>query len=487
MPPKETPTAAIERLLNSGDALGALRVADELIAKSRQSFPGWLTRGCVNLNLGRLAEADIDIDHALKLAPKDPHANLLRGMIDQRIGRIDSAIKHLRLVTASNAPQSIEASVTLAEVYWFSHRRKELAAFMEAGGAWTKDPRAALMNARLRASEDRDGAIVELTTLSARERSPVLRRVAGFEAVGLLDKAGRFREAFDLATKLHADTTPPFDLEGLLAPVRESEAQLRAGFTPNAPRVDAVTNLALVVGLPRSGTTLLEQMLDACPAISGIGEYDGLDTLSNDLISTGRWPRGAASMTRETLTAMQSRYMSGALRLKREGATIMFDKTLRAWRMMPMIAAVLPGTVCFHVARDPRDTAISTFLSYFHPLNDGWTASLPSLRRVLEAERSIFPQLLDSYGFSHERIVYEDFVADPAQHAAQCLQRLGLAMDERVLAPEANTRAVFTLSHEQVRRPINRTSIGRWKNYEFAFDGSWDALAAAHDSRRRIR
>jgi hypothetical protein len=42
-------------------------------------------------------------------------------------------------------------------------------------------------------------------------------------------------------------------------------------------------------------------------------------------------------------------------------------------------------------------------------------------------------------------------------------------MDARVLAPEANTRAVFTLSHEQVRRPINRTSIGRWKNYEFAF------------------
>ena len=80
--------------------------------------------------------------------------------------------------------------------------------------------------------------------------------------------------------------------------------------------------------------------------------------------------------------------------------------------------------------------------------------------------------------------MYEDFVADPAANAARCLSRMGLAMDARVLAPESNARAVFTLSHEQVRRPINPSSIGRWRNYAFAFDGSWDALAAAHDARR---
>ena len=50
-----------------------------------------------------------------------------------------------------------------------------------------------------------------------------------------------------------------------------------------------------------------------------------------------------------------------------------------------------------------------------------------------------------------------------------------------MLAPQENRRAVFTLSHEQVRRPINTSSIGRWKNYAFAFDGSWDALSAAHE------
>ncbi|MCE2885476.1 MAG: sulfotransferase, partial [Planctomycetaceae bacterium] len=159
-------------------------------------------------------------------------------------------------------------------------------------------------------------------------------------------------------------------------------------------------------------------------------------------------------------------------------------KTLRAWRALPAVAAVLPGATCLSVARDPRDAAISTFLSYFHPFTDGWTASLASIRRVHEAERTIVPRVLEVLEIPHERLVYERFVDAPRVHVERVLARLGLAMDDAVLAPEANRRAVFTLSHGQVRKPINRASIGRWQNYAFAFDGSWDALAAAHDAAR---
>ena len=94
---------------------------------------------------------------------------------------------------------------------------------------------------------------------------------------------------------------------------------------------------------------------------------------------------------------------------------------------------------------------------------------------------------MEVLGIEHEAIVYEDLVDDPAREAQRCLSRLGLPMDERVLAPEQNTRAAVTLSAMQVRKPINRSSIGRWRNYEFAFDGAWDALAAAHDARRKSR
>ena len=479
-----TPTPAeLERLLAHGDLAGAVKAADAMIAQSRRSFAAWLGRGCANLNLGKLVEADTDLDTALKLAPDDPQANLLKGMVEQRLGRIERAIDRLRRVASSRAPQSLEAAITLAEVYWFSHRRDEFDGLLEAGGAWTADPRAALMKARALARREPTRAIESLASIAASAGSPVLRRTAGFEAVGLLDKAGRYREAFDLATRVHADTTPRFDLEGFLQWPREQAAKVAAGTRWIPPRAEALHGVALVVGLPRSGTTLLEQMLDRHPAISGIGEYEGIETLGGELVSLGAWPRGVGILDKAIATRLQQGYLAGARARARPGAAWTFDKTLCAWRWLPAIAAVMPGTVCLHVSRDPRDAAISTFLSYFHPVNDGWTANLASLRAVAEAERALLPRALDVLALPHEHIVYEQLVADPEGHAERSLARMGLAMDALVLAPESNARAVFTLSHEQVRRPINNASIGRWRNYAFAFDGSWDALAAAHEER----
>jgi hypothetical protein len=72
--------------------------------------------------------------------------------------------------------------------------------------------------------------------------------------------------------------------------------------------------------------------------------------------------------------------------------------------------------------------------------------------------------------------VYEELVAEPEREIRRVLALLGVPFDPCVLSPESNTRTVLTLSHEQVRRPINRSSIGRWRNYEFAFGPEWDAL-----------
>jgi hypothetical protein len=487
MPPSEPPLAQLDRLLKQGDAVGALRVADQMLAQSKRTFGAWLGRAVALMQLGQIAEADAAVAEALKLSPGDAQAKLIQAMLDQRLGRIERAIAALMPIADSKSPQAVEAGVALSEVLWIAHRRDELAAFIAKGGAWRADPRAKLAVARMKSREDPTAAIEDLKGISADGRNQVLRRVAGFEAVGLLDKLGRYREAFDLAVALHAASTPPFDLEGMLIPVRE-QAALAAKREPwISARAEPVRDLAMVVGLPRSGTTLLEQMLDRHPAVSGIGEYDGVDAIAGALVSMGRWPRGLSTLPRDAAHAIQQRYVAGAQRLRRADAAWSFDKTLRAWRWLPAIAAVLPGTVCLHMARDPRDAAISTFLSYFHPIADGWTGSLASIRRVAEAERSLVPHALEVLGLPHEALVYEDFVADPALHVERCLRRMGLAMDPRVLSPEQNARAVFTLSHEQVRRPISGASIGRWRNYAFAFDGSWDAIAAAHDARRAAR
>ena len=81
-------------------------------------------------------------------------------------------------------------------------------------------------------------------------------------------------------------------------------------------------------------------------------------------------------------------------------------------------------------------------------------------------------------------MVYERLVERPTETVERCLRRMGLPMDAAVLQPERNTRTVHTLSHDQVRKPINASSIDRWKNYAWAFDDSWKPLVDMHDRRR---
>jgi hypothetical protein len=242
---------------------------------------------------------------------------------------------------------------------------------------------------------------------------------------------------------------------------------------PPAPRAAPVRGVALVVGMPRSGTTLLEQMLDRHPAIGGIGEYDGINTLGTAVAGQGVWPGGLAMLDSGVAAALQAEYLAGAGVTQRAGTAWTFDKSLHTWHWLPAVAAVLPGAVCLRMERDARDTAISLYLSNFHPQSFGWTKSLDSIRRVIAAERRLAPLGLRALSIPHEDFRYEDLVDRPREHMERILARMGLPWDDAVLAPEANTRTVLTLSHEQVRRSINRSSIGRWKNYEFAFGPEW--------------
>jgi len=474
--PAQTPLLALQRCLEGGDFTRAISIADVMLAESKRNFNAWLGRASANLNLGWLIDADDDLEQALRLSPNDPQANLLRGMVEQRLGRIDAAVARLEPLAASALPQAVEAGITLSETLFYAHRRDALDRFVAARGAWTNDPRSVMTTARLQARTDPTAAIVVLTQIVETAKNPVFRRVAGFEAVQLLDKAGRYREAFDLATRLHKALTPPYDIEGLVGDVRVQQELIERQPERCASRVEPVTGVALIAALPRSGTTLLEQMLDRHPAVSGIGEYEGIDRIANGVVSSGRWPKGLQMLPREQLAALQAQYLHGATRLKRADASWTFDKTLEGWRWLIAVAAVLPGAVLFRVTREPRDMAISMLLSYFHPNTKGWTGSLQWIQRVIKAERAILPSAFISLQLKHHNVAYESLVADPQVYASKALEIMGLSMDPRVLAPESNARAVFTLSHEQVRRPINTTSIGRWKNYAFAFDGSWEGM-----------
>ena len=485
---RETPAEQIERLLRTGDPAGAARVAGEMLAKLPASPIARIGRARALLQLGRFAEAEADIEVALRSAPKDEGANYLRGTLDIRNGKADEGIARLKPIALGRGPHALEAMFAVVDMMYHTNRRDEWRELMKTDGAWRKDIRAAFHLARLAALDDpMAGAAAMKAVLRNASLPPHLRRHAGFEAAGLLDKAGQYRDAFDTARETHATTGDDFDIDQLMKPLLEQAARVEQGERWITPQVDPVEGVVLLVSLPRSGTTLLEQMLDRHPAISGIGEYEGLAHVYQELKSQPSWPRRPNDVPKAFYAEMQRRYLAGANHLRREGASFTFDKGLRTWRSIPEVAAILPGALCISVDRDPRDMATSLFLSYFSVGQIAWTLNFDAMRRVIEVQRRLLPRAMEVLGVAHESIVYEDLVEDPSTHAERCLSRLGLQMDERVLNPEHNTRAATTLSAMQVRKPINRSSIGRWKNYAWAFDDRWEALVEGHEKRRAKR
>ncbi len=496
MPAKETPAARIERLLGAGDSRGALAAADEFLRLSPSSFLARVGRARALLRMGLEADAGRELEIAAQLSPNDEHLLLVRGRHAFRNGRADEAIAMLERVARGRGPHAVEAAFSLLDAYHYAGRRDDLAAMVRAGGVWSKDPRVALHAARAAAVEDRERGIESFVAIWRSGADVVTRRYAGFEAAELLDRTTRYREAFDLMSEVHRTTAPPGDIANWTTPLATQYALLEKGTGHFKPRCTAADDVrtAFVVALPRSGTTLLEHMLDRHPSIAGIGEYTGLDMIRRTLAAAGAWPQRPGAIPDAAFLRMREAYIEGARAIaagtKAEttvggrAAPWTFDKSLIAWSSLPEIATIFPGSVCLAIDRDPRDNATSVFFSHLNAALNPWAGDLRAIREIIAWQRRIVPRALEVLGLAHEQIAYEDLVEDPARFAERCLARMGLPMDERVLTPEAGTRVAATLSHAQVRRPINRAAIGRWKNYAWAFDGAWDELVAMHEAMR---
>ncbi|MCE2884510.1 MAG: sulfotransferase [Planctomycetaceae bacterium] len=479
--------AEIDRLLAQQRFAEAVEVGQRLIARFPRLATGYTAVVRALLPTGRLAKASETANRGLRMAPKDPNLNLLKAILEHRLGKSDAAIARLRELLASKPGNEVEASFALAEAMHRAGRSDELDAFVAEGGRWLADERAAVFSARSTARADRAKAAEGLAATARGARSALLKRIAGFEAVRHLDAEGRYREAFELSQWVHRETTPRFDLGEVEAEVVAQERLLEKSAASAAlvnvpkdmPKGSPVEGTAFVVGLPRSGTTLLEQMLDRHPAVSGIGEYEGTFAVREGLVGLGLWPQNLRALSADDARRLAGDYLEGARARRREGATWTFDKALHQWRLLPALATVLPGAVYLHIERDPRDCAISMHLSNFHPKAWGFTADLAQIRRVIELERRIVRRAFEALGLRGVSIRYEDLVDHPEREIRRALDAMGLPFDAAVLAPEENRRTVLTLSFEQVRRKINRSSIGRWKNYAFAFGPEWDSLAAS--------
>jgi tetratricopeptide (TPR) repeat protein len=233
-----------------------------------------------------------------------------------------------------------------------------------------------------------------------------------------------------------------------------------------------------VVGMPRSGTTLIEQIIDSHPDAIGAGELQLIPRLISsineecDIAST--WPYCATELTVVQLESLATDYITQAYE-SIPFNKFLVDKLPANYLYLGLIEQLFPEAKIIHCTRNPLDTCLSCYFQNFsrsHP----YTYNLNDLAFYYNSYRQLMKHWENVSSLSIHTIEYENLVESPEDAVRRLLEFCGLEWDSRCLDFHNNKRYVGTASYEQVSKPLYQKSVGRWRHYKAHIRPLIDAL-----------
>ena len=252
-------------------------------------------------------------------------------------------------------------------------------------------------------------------------------------------------DAWDRATDAIIDT---FDESAV-------QAATRSTTTDDSP--------VFLVGMPRSGTSLLEQILASHPRAGGVGERQDPFLIEEDVTAIDDFRKDGASSGDLDLEARLYLEMQEAMGIERDRIV---NKALGLDRALGTLARVLPGSRVIHLERNPRDTILSIHQHNINNIKYPWSRELEHICRARAAHERLMDHWKSVLPTPILTVNYESVVADPHPQIERITSFLGIDFDEACLRFHELDRAVITPSHDQVSKPLNSSGIGRWRRYE---------------------
>jgi tetratricopeptide (TPR) repeat protein len=389
-------------------------------------------------SLMQLDEHDQALKHvqrALKQDPLNPHSHYIVGTILTESGRTDEAVRHFE--------RTIRAHRTFGPAYnLLAHVRK-----------FTAD----------------DRAFIEKTERILKESMAPDQRYSVHYALGkMYDDCREWDKAFEHFRQANLLKRKPIDIDEerkVFRKVRKAfdGATLERYRAFGHPSKQPV----FIVGMPRSGTTLMEQMIASHPQAAGGNELQEIPRIAERVSPRDDLHRFVsathANLTPESIQTYAQEYL-GVLRQGREAADRIVDKLPGNYFYLGFISILFPNATIIHAMRHPLDVCLSCYFQNFTQL--GWAndfkaiaAMYRSYREAIAYWKRVLPEgkILD--------VQYERLIEDQPNEGRRMIEHCGLEWDSSMLQFHRQERVVKTASFWQVRQPIYRSSKMRWKNY----------------------
>jgi tetratricopeptide (TPR) repeat protein len=445
----------------------ALRWLDQLLIFAPHHAVALAAKALALKKLDRLEEALDAAEKAITAAPQNAEARNAQGLVLQAMGKFDTALAAFDRAAA--LPGTVAEQALVNRAILFTERgdsaaaeaafQRAVAAFPRSASAWfnradfetfsTGDPSIAAMLALLdQGDEISRGDQMLLHFALGKAFLDIGESEAAFTHLNRGNAMKRAQINYDSnAAGQWMDSIASVFSPALL---REMGGQGAASTLP-----------VFVLGMPRSGTTLVEQILASHPAVHGAGELSHVQNIINGL---GDFPNGVADMPAARLRALGESYLAQIQNLA-GGKPRVVDKMPVNFAYAGLIHLILPGAKIIHCRRDPVDTCLSCYSKLF-TAEQSFSYNLTELGQFYRAYQQLtahWRTVLPEQTFLE--VDYEAVVEDLEREARRMLDFLALPWDPACLEFHATKRPVRTASVNQVRRKLYKSSAGRWRKH----------------------
>ena len=308
-----------------------------------------------------------------------------------------------------------------------------------------------------------------LTRLLAEKSVPDdARKQLYFSLGGLYDKLGRYGEAFESfqqGNNLHDEYFIPEQNLDKIKKIIGFYATGEYEISSNQSKLPV-----FIVGMPRSGTSLVEQIIACHPLVYGAGELKDIHQLAASLpqlLGTyHEYPECEKLLTKGLLNELAGQHLDMLKKMADDESIIrVTDKMPGNYLYLGLIKRLFPKATIIHCMRDPLDTCLSCYFQDFvgyHP----YAYNLMHLGMNYRHYEYLMEFWRDVIGLPMLEVRYEDLVANQEAISRELIEHCGLEWDEACLNFHKSSRCVHTANFQQVRKPMYSSSVGRWKNYE---------------------